>query len=70
MAKGDVSNRTTKLTLRQEIDVDKFGNQTLSNINPSINDDKVLYFGNALGGLCTKTLDKVIRTDKYDIAAE
>jgi hypothetical protein len=70
MAKGDKSNRTCKLTLRQELATDKYGNQTLNHINPSVTDDKFLYFGNKLSALTDKTLNKVIRTDSYDIAAE
>lgn len=70
MAKGDMANRTTKMTFRQEIATDKYANQTLNNINPSITEDKFLYFGNKISALTDKTLDKLIRTNSYDILAE
>lgn len=70
MAKGDKSNRTCKMTFRQEIATDKYANQTLNNINPSITDDKFLYFGNKLAALCSVSLDYLQMTEKFDIAAE
>ncbi len=68
MAIGDVSNRTSKMTLRQQLATDKYGNQTLNNINPSITEDKFLYFGNKISALTDKTLDKLIRTNSFDLA--
>ena len=68
MAIGDVSNRTSKMTFRQQLATDKYGNQTLNNINPSITEDKFLYFGNKISALTDKTLDKLIRTNSYDLA--
>mgnify|MGYP003483421147 FL=1 len=68
MAIGDVSNRTSKMTFRQQLATDKYGNQTLNNINPSITEDKFLYFGNKISALTDKTLDKLIRTNSFDLA--
>lgn len=70
MAKGDKSNRTCKIGLRQEIATDTYATQTLNNFNPSITDDKAYYFADKLNKLTEKSLDTVIRTDKYNIAYE
>lgn len=70
MAKGDKSNRTGKLTIRQEIATDTYANQTFNNLNPSITDETTYIIANRISGLTSKSLDKVIRTEKYDIVYE
>lgn len=70
MAKGDKSNQTCKLTLRHEVSTDTYTNQTLNHINPSVTDEKFLLLGGQLGALTSVSVDKIIRTDSYDIAAE
>lgn len=70
MAKGDKSNQTCKITLRHEVATDTYSNQTLNHINPSVTDDKFLIFGGKLAALTSTSVEKVIRTNSYDIAAE
>ncbi len=64
------TDRTTKLALRVEVATDTYKNRQINHINPSITDDKALYFGNKLGALQSHTLDKIVRTDVATLTAE
>lgn len=64
------TEKNTKLALQVEVATDTYKNRILNHINPSLTDDKALYFGNKIGALQSHTLDKIVRTDVATLIAE
>lgn len=64
------TDKETTMTMQTTDTNAKTVNKTLRNMNPSLTDDKFLYFGNKYAALQKDTLASVHRTDKAVLVAE
>lgn len=64
------TDKSTKLAINVEVATDTYKNRAINHINPTLTDDKALYYGNKLGALQAHTVNKIVRTDVATLVSE